>query len=138
MPCYLHPTSALYGLGTTPEYVVYHELVYTSKEYMQCVTTVDPVWLAEVGPMFFSIKEGRTRTERNIEKREEMKKMEEEHEQKMKEEAEEAKLEMERLETARKRQKIATPGFRAPTPVTAAGQSPAPGTSFIKKRRGGL
>jgi len=29
----------------------------TSKEYMHCVTTVDPYWLAEMGPMFFSVKE---------------------------------------------------------------------------------
>ncbi|CAG8494335.1 5517_t:CDS:2 [Cetraspora pellucida] len=36
MPCHLHPTSALYGLGCTPDYIVYHELVMTSKEYMQC------------------------------------------------------------------------------------------------------
>ena len=56
MPCFLHPTSALYGLGYTPDYIVYHELVFTSKEYMQCVTAVDPEWLAELGPMFFSIK----------------------------------------------------------------------------------
>jgi pre-mRNA-splicing factor ATP-dependent RNA helicase DHX38/PRP16 len=28
----------------------------TSKEYMQCVTAVEPEWLAELGPMFFSIK----------------------------------------------------------------------------------
>ena len=56
MPCFLHPTSALYGLGYTPDYIVYHELVYTTKEYMQCVTSVDPEWLAEMGPMFFSIK----------------------------------------------------------------------------------
>lgn len=41
----------------TPDYVVYHELVMTSKEYMQVVTAVDPYWLAELGPMFFSIKE---------------------------------------------------------------------------------
>ena len=56
MPCFLHPSSALYGLGYTPDYIVYHELVYTSKEYMQCVTAVDPEWLAEMGPLFFSIK----------------------------------------------------------------------------------
>ena len=56
MPCHLHPSSALYGLGYTPDYVVYHELVFTSKEYMQCVSAVEPEWLAEVGPMFFSIK----------------------------------------------------------------------------------
>lgn len=56
MPCHLHPTSALYGLGYNPDYVVYHELVMTSKEYMQYVTSVDPQWLAELGPMFFSIR----------------------------------------------------------------------------------
>ena len=37
--------------------MVYHELIMTSKEYMHCVTTVDPYWLAEMGPMFFSVKE---------------------------------------------------------------------------------
>jgi pre-mRNA-splicing factor ATP-dependent RNA helicase DHX38/PRP16 len=45
MPCHLHPTSALYGLGYTPDYIVYHELIMTSKEYMMCVTAVDPYWL---------------------------------------------------------------------------------------------
>ena len=35
LPCHLHPTSALYGLGYTPDYIVYHELVFTTKEYMQ-------------------------------------------------------------------------------------------------------
>jgi pre-mRNA-splicing factor ATP-dependent RNA helicase DHX38/PRP16 len=58
IPCVLHPTSAIYGLGFTPDYVVYHELVMTSKEYMMCVTAVDPNWLAELGPMFFSVKSG--------------------------------------------------------------------------------
>ena len=57
IPCVLHPSSAIYGLGFTPDYVVYHELVMTTKEYMQCVTAVDPHWLAEMGPMFFSVKE---------------------------------------------------------------------------------
>uniref|UniRef100_A0A7S2DIT0 DEAD-box helicase OB fold domain-containing protein n=1 Tax=Haptolina brevifila TaxID=156173 RepID=A0A7S2DIT0_9EUKA len=57
MPCHLHPSSALFGMGVQPEYIVYHELVMTSKEYMQCVTSVEPEWLAELGPMFFSIKQ---------------------------------------------------------------------------------
>ena len=34
IPCVLHPSSAIYGLGFTPDYVVYHELVMTTKEYM--------------------------------------------------------------------------------------------------------
>eukprot|EP01052_Picozoa_sp_SAG31_P011668 SAG31_NODE_665_length_12992_cov_3.676181_2_plen_285_part_00 len=57
MPANLHPSSALAGLGYTPDYVVYHELIYTSKEYMSTVTAVDAEWLAELGPMFFSVKE---------------------------------------------------------------------------------
>jgi len=57
MPAYLHPTSALYGLGYTPDYVVYHEVMYTTKQYMSTVTTVDPYWLAKLGPMFFSVRE---------------------------------------------------------------------------------
>jgi hypothetical protein len=31
IPCFLHPSSALYGLGYTPDYIAYHELVYTTK-----------------------------------------------------------------------------------------------------------
>jgi len=31
MPCHLHPTSALFGMGYTPDYIVYHELVMTAK-----------------------------------------------------------------------------------------------------------
>jgi pre-mRNA-splicing factor ATP-dependent RNA helicase DHX38/PRP16 len=31
MPCHLHPTSALYGMGMTPDYIVYHELIMTVK-----------------------------------------------------------------------------------------------------------
>ncbi len=53
----LHPTSALYGLGYLPDYVVYHELILTSKEYMSTVTSVDPHWLADLGGVFYSIKE---------------------------------------------------------------------------------
>uniref|UniRef100_A0ABD2X397 RNA helicase n=1 Tax=Trichogramma kaykai TaxID=54128 RepID=A0ABD2X397_9HYME len=57
MPCNLHSTSALFEMGSTPDYVVYHELIMTSKEYVKCVTAVDAHWLAEFGHMFFSVKE---------------------------------------------------------------------------------
>lgn len=57
IPCILHPSSALFSLGYTPDYIVYHELTMTSREYMQYVTAVDPYWLAELGPMFFSTKD---------------------------------------------------------------------------------
>jgi pre-mRNA-splicing factor ATP-dependent RNA helicase DHX38/PRP16 len=71
IPCRLHPSSSLFTLGYAPDYLVYHELVMTTKEYMQCVTAVDPYWLAEMGPMFFSVKEnfGMSRQEkRDMEK----------------------------------------------------------------------
>ena len=57
IPSSLHPSSALFGLGYTPDYVTYHELILTSKEYMSCVTAVEGEWLAEMGPMFFTVKE---------------------------------------------------------------------------------
>ena len=57
MPANLHPSSALFGLGYTPDHVVYHELVLTSKEFMRCVTAVDGRWLADLGSIFFSVKE---------------------------------------------------------------------------------
>lgn len=31
MPCHLHPTSSLFGMGYTPDYIIYHELVMTTK-----------------------------------------------------------------------------------------------------------
>jgi pre-mRNA-splicing factor ATP-dependent RNA helicase DHX38/PRP16 len=37
--------------------LVYHELILTSKEYMSTVTAVDPHWLAELGGVFYSVKE---------------------------------------------------------------------------------
>lgn len=79
MPCYLHPTSALYGLGYTADYIVYHELVMTTKEYMQCVTAVDPYWLEELGPMFFSVASSLNRMEQLKKEKEEQKKMEVEY-----------------------------------------------------------
>ena len=35
VPMHLHPTSALFGMGFTADHIVYHELVMTTKEYMQ-------------------------------------------------------------------------------------------------------
>ena len=54
--CFVHPTSSLACMGALPDYIVYHELLFTSKEYMQTITSVDPLWLAEMGSTFFSIR----------------------------------------------------------------------------------
>ncbi|KAF0326229.1 helicase associated domain-containing protein [Colletotrichum asianum] len=52
----LHPTSALYA-GHPPDYIIYHELILTSKVYVSTVTAVDPHWLADLGGVFYSVKE---------------------------------------------------------------------------------
>lgn len=73
----LHPTSAIYGLGFLPDYVVYHELILTSKEYMSTVTSVDPHWLADLGGVFYSVKEkGYSAREKRITETEFNRKME--------------------------------------------------------------
>ncbi|KAL9975893.1 hypothetical protein ACROYT_G013110 [Oculina patagonica] len=50
-PVTVHPTSALFG--SKPQFVVYNELVHTSKCYMRDVCIVDPSWLREAAPNFF-------------------------------------------------------------------------------------
>ncbi|KAJ1554472.1 DEAH-box RNA helicase prp16 [Cladochytrium tenue] len=63
--------------GYTPDYIVYHELVMTRKEYMQCVTAVDGRWLAELGPMFFSVKNaGFSQRDKRVQDRKDLQTME--------------------------------------------------------------
>ncbi|KAJ1982518.1 DEAH-box ATP-dependent RNA helicase prp22 [Dimargaris xerosporica] len=52
-PVYIHPSSALFN--KSPEWLIYHELVLTTKEYMREVTAVEPKWLVEVAPRFFRV-----------------------------------------------------------------------------------
>lgn len=48
---FIHPSSALFNKN--PEWVIYHELVLTSKEYMREVCSIEPKWLVDVAPNFF-------------------------------------------------------------------------------------
>lgn len=50
-PVFIHPSSALFQ--RQPDWVIYHELVLTSKEYMREVCAIDPKWLVELAPRFF-------------------------------------------------------------------------------------
>ncbi|KAL3818680.1 hypothetical protein ACJIZ3_004585 [Penstemon smallii] len=115
MPCHLHPSSALYGLGYTPDYVVYHELILTTKEYMQCATSVEPQWLAELGPMFFSVKESDTSMQEHRKKQKQEKTaMEEEMEnlRKVQEERKRERKERERIKRAKEEQRVSMPGLK--------------------------
>lgn len=52
-PVYLHPSSALFGKQA--EWVIYHTLVLTTKEYMHCTTSIEPKWLVDAAPTFFKV-----------------------------------------------------------------------------------
>lgn len=50
---YIHPSSSLFKENPS-KYVVYHELVHTSKEYMRQIIEIDPSWLLAVAPHYYS------------------------------------------------------------------------------------
>ena len=52
-PVSLHPSSALFGKNA--EWVIYHTLVLTTKEYMHCSTSIEPKWLVAAAPTFFKV-----------------------------------------------------------------------------------
>eukprot|EP01116_Phalansterium_solitarium_P004540 TRINITY_DN1557_c0_g2_i1.p1 TRINITY_DN1557_c0_g2~~TRINITY_DN1557_c0_g2_i1.p1 ORF type:complete len:1212 (-),score=365.03 TRINITY_DN1557_c0_g2_i1:225-3860(-) len=61
-PVYIHPSSALFQKN--PDWVVYHELVLTTKEYMREITTIDPKWLVELAPNFFRVSDPKSLSKR--------------------------------------------------------------------------
>ncbi|KXN88874.1 Pre-mRNA-splicing factor ATP-dependent RNA helicase prp22 [Leucoagaricus sp. SymC.cos] len=52
-PVYIHPSSALFNRA--PEWLVYHELILTTREYCHNVTVIEPKWLVEFAPQFFRV-----------------------------------------------------------------------------------
>ncbi len=78
-PVYIHPSSALFQRYAhlhpyirnipayfefrlhlsirNPDFVIYHELVLTTKEYMREVTSIEPKWLTELAPKFFKLSD---------------------------------------------------------------------------------
>ncbi|XP_055590392.1 pre-mRNA-splicing factor ATP-dependent RNA helicase DHX16 [Uranotaenia lowii] len=51
----IHPNSALFE--ELPRWVLYHELVFTTKEYMRSVIDIESKWLLEVAPHYYKPKE---------------------------------------------------------------------------------
>ena len=49
--------TAATGGAPLPRWVVYHELVLTTKEYMRTVSEIKPEWLVEVAPHYYSRRE---------------------------------------------------------------------------------
>jgi ATP-dependent RNA helicase DHX8/PRP22 len=48
---HMFPGSALFG--KEPDFVVYHELVNTTREFMRNTVMIDPRWLIELAPAFY-------------------------------------------------------------------------------------
>ncbi|CAK9203293.1 unnamed protein product [Sphagnum troendelagicum] len=51
----IHPSSGLSQV--LPRWVVYHELVLTTKEYMRQVIEIKPDWLVEIAPHYYKLKD---------------------------------------------------------------------------------
>lgn len=51
----LHPNSSLFE--EQPRWVLYHELVFTSKEFMRSIIEIESSWLLEVAPHYYKAKE---------------------------------------------------------------------------------
>ncbi|KAK9510947.1 hypothetical protein O3M35_005618 [Rhynocoris fuscipes] len=51
----IHPNSALFE--DLPRWVIYHELVFTTKEFMRQVTEIESKWLLEVAPHYYKQRE---------------------------------------------------------------------------------
>ncbi|CUF82437.1 pre-mRNA splicing factor, putative [Bodo saltans] len=56
--CHVVPSSSILNAGTVPEYIIYDDLMFTTKEYFVTVTAVDPAWLVAVGRGLYTINGG--------------------------------------------------------------------------------
>ncbi|WWD17844.1 hypothetical protein CI109_102288 [Kwoniella shandongensis] len=54
---FVHPSSCLVGMQPPPRFILYYELVLTSKEYMRQCMPIEGSWLAELAPHYFNKNE---------------------------------------------------------------------------------
>ncbi|KAL7424476.1 hypothetical protein Q5752_000160 [Cryptotrichosporon argae] len=54
---YVHPSSCLVGMQPPPRFILYYELVLTSKEYMRQCMPIEGSWLYELAPHYFNKSE---------------------------------------------------------------------------------
>ncbi|WJX71584.1 Pre-mRNA-splicing factor ATP-dependent RNA helicase DEAH1 [Trifolium repens] len=52
---HVHPSSGL--AEVLPRLVLYHELVFTTKEYMRNLTEIKPEWLLEIAPHYYQVND---------------------------------------------------------------------------------
>jgi len=54
---HVHPSSSLYKEDMPPKWVLYHELIETTKEFMRTVTAIQPGWLTEIAPHYYAARD---------------------------------------------------------------------------------
>ncbi|KAA8497022.1 ATP-dependent RNA helicase dhx8 [Porphyridium purpureum] len=64
---YVHPASSLFHLQ--PEWLIYHELIQTTKEYMREAMVIDSSWLRDLAPRFFKLADPNQITRRKRKER---------------------------------------------------------------------
>lgn len=53
----IHPTSVFYHLGKVPEWLLFHQSVLTTDEFIRDIVKIDPRWLTAIAPDFYRTKE---------------------------------------------------------------------------------
>lgn len=53
----IHPTSMYIYLGRSPDWILYHESVLTTCEYIRDLIRIDPRWLVELAPDFYQTRD---------------------------------------------------------------------------------
>lgn len=66
----IHPSSFLFQSNPAPKYVLYNELVYTTRSYLRNLVVIEKEWLAEMAPKFFSLSARQRATVQKLDTRE--------------------------------------------------------------------
>eukprot|EP00644_Phytophthora_capsici_P008597 jgi/Phyca11/111763/e_gw1.20.17.1 len=56
-PVQLHPTSVYYHMGILPDWIMFHQSVLTTEEFVRDVSKIDPRWLVDLAPDFYRTKD---------------------------------------------------------------------------------
>lgn len=50
---FIHPTSVLYTMKRPPKFVIFTEVIHTTKDFMKDISAIQPNWLYELAPHYY-------------------------------------------------------------------------------------
>ncbi|TMW58519.1 hypothetical protein Poli38472_010078 [Pythium oligandrum] len=53
----IHPTSVFYHMGRVPDWIIFHQSVLTTDEYIRDISKIDPRWLVSLAPDFYRTRD---------------------------------------------------------------------------------